>query len=98
MDADFESRVRRLIDERVRPSLFEHGGDIQIKEIKGHDVGFVFKGACRTCPAAQITLEEVVEAALKAEIPEIGRVYLINEMDQDLIDFAKKLMSSHPDA
>lgn len=39
-----------------------------------------------------------VEAALKAEIPEIGRVYLINETDQDLIDFAKKLMSSHPDA
>ncbi|MDE6493805.1 MAG: NifU family protein [Bacteroidales bacterium] len=89
---EFEGRVRSLIEERIRPSLLEHGGDIRIKEIKGTDVGLVFQGACRTCPAAQITLEEVIEKTLREEIPETGRVYLINETDPDLLAFAKKLM------
>lgn len=95
VDADFEVRVRSIIEERIRPSLLEHGGDIRVKEIKGKDIGFVFQGACRTCPAAQITLEEVIEKNLREELPEVGRVYLINETDPELLDFAKKLMKSH---
>lgn len=87
-----------MIEERVRPSLLAHGGDIYIKEIKGKDVGLVFQGACKTCPAAQLTLEEVIEKALREEIADVGRVYLINETDQELIDFAKKLMGSHKKA
>ncbi|MCH5244652.1 MAG: NifU family protein [Lentimicrobiaceae bacterium] len=92
-NTEFESRVRSVIEERIRLSLSEHGGDIRIKEIKGRDVGLVFMGACRTCPAAQITLEEVIEKKLREEIPEIGRVYLINETDPELLAFAKKLMN-----
>lgn len=92
---EFEGRVRSLIEERIRPSLLEHGGDIRIKEIKGKDVGLVFQGACRTCPAAQITLEEVIEKTLREELPETGRVYLINETDPELLAFAKKLMHAH---
>lgn len=94
-DDDFEGRVRSVIEERIRPSLLAHGGNIRIKEIKGRDVGLVFQGACRTCPAAQITLEEVIEKSLREEIESVGRVYLINETDQELLDFAKKLMNSH---
>ena len=92
---EFEGRVRSLIEERIRPSLLNHGGDIRLKEIKGTDVGLVFQGACRTCPAAQITLEEVIEKTLREELPETGRVYLINETDSELLAFAKKLMHSH---
>lgn len=84
-----------MIAERIRPSLLAHGGDIYVKEIKGRDVGLVFQGACKTCPSAQITLEEVIEKTLREEIGETGRVYLINETDQELLDFAKKLMRSH---
>ncbi|MCM1041542.1 MAG: NifU family protein [Bacteroides sp.] len=91
-NTEFEGRVRSLIEERIRPSLLNHGGDIRIKEIKGRDVGLVFQGACRTCPAAQITLEEVIEKTLREELPETGRVYLINETDPELLAFAKTLM------
>lgn len=93
---EFERRVRSLIDERIRPSLLEHGGDLRLKEIKGKDVGLVFQGACRTCPAAQITLEEVIDKTLRGEIEDLGRVYLINETDPDLLAFAKKLLNDKP--
>lgn len=90
---NFEGRVRKVLDERIRPSLFAHGGDLRIEEIKGRDVGFVFMGACRTCPSAQITLEETIEKALREEISDLGRVYLINDTDKDLLDFARKLIN-----
>lgn len=92
-DNSFEGRVRKVVDERIRPSLFSHGGDVRIKEIKGTDVGFVFLGACRTCPSAQITLEDTIDKTLRMEIPEVGRVYLINETSEDLLDLARKLMN-----
>ena len=92
-DNSFEGRVRKVVDERIRPSLFSHGGDVRIKEIKGTDVGFVFLGACRTCPSAQITLEDTIDKTLRMEIPEVGRVYLINETSEDLLDLARKLMT-----
>lgn len=96
-DNSFEGRVRKVVDERIRPSLFSHGGDLRIKEIKGTDVGFVFLGACRTCPSAQITLEETIDRTLRMEIPEVGRVYLINETSEDLLDLARKLIHRSED-
>lgn len=92
-DNSFEGRVRKVVDERIRPSLFSHGGDLQIKEIRGTDVGFVFLGACRTCPSAQITLEETIDKTLRMEVPEVGRVYLINETSEDLLDMARRLIN-----
>ena len=56
-------------------------------------MGFVFLGACRTCPSAQITLEDTIDKTLRMEIPEVGRVYLINETSEDLLDLARKLMN-----
>lgn len=89
----FEERVRAVIADRIRPHLREHGGDLSVKEIRGHDVGIVFSGACGACPAAQITIEQVVEQGLRSELrEELGRVYLINETDESLLAFARKLL------
>lgn len=92
-EGTFEGRIRKVVDERVRPSLSSHGGDIRIAEIKGRDVGLVFLGACRTCPSAQITLEETIDKVLRQEIEGIGRVYLVNETSQELLDFARRLIN-----
>lgn len=89
-----EERICKFLDSHIRPSLLSHGGDLYIKEIKGKDIGVVFNGSCATCPSAQITVEEVVAKQLKEEFgDEIGRVYLINETHEDLISFAKELLS-----
>ena len=87
--SSFEERVREIVLYRVRPHLLEHGG-----EIRGRDVGIVFSGACGACPAAQITVEQVVEKGLRRELGDkLGRVYLINETDEGLLAFARKLLN-----
>ena len=89
--SSFEERVREIVLYRVRPHLLEHGGDLSVREIRGRDVGIVFCGAC---PAAQITVEQVVEKGLRRELGDkLGRVYLINETDEGLLAFARKLLN-----
>ena len=87
--SSFEERVREIVLYRVRPHLLEHGGDLSVR-----DVGIVFSGACGACPAAQITVEQVVEKGLRRELGDkLGRVYLINETDEGLLAFARKLLN-----
>ena len=90
--SSFEERVREIVLYRVRPHLLEHGGDLSVREIR--DVGIVFSGACGACPAAQIMVEQVVEKGLRRELGDkLGRVYLINETDEGLLAFARKLLN-----
>ena len=87
--SSFEERVREIVLYRVRPHLLEHGGDLSVREIRGRDAG-----ACGACPAAQITVEQVVEKGLRRELGDkLGRVYLINETDEGLLAFARKLLN-----
>lgn len=92
--SSFEERVREIVLYRVRPHLLEHGGDLSVREIRGRDVGIVFSGACGACPAAQITVEQVIEKGLRRELGDkLGCVYLINETDEGLLAFARKLLN-----
>ena len=43
---------------------------------------------------AQITVEQVIEKGLRRELGDkLGRVYLINETDEGLLAFARKLLN-----
>ena len=49
---------------------------------------------CFPEPVAQITVEQVVEKGLRRELGDkLGRVYLINETDEGLLAFARKLLN-----
>lgn len=86
-------KVNKVLKEKVKPHLYEHYGDIKLVAVEEGIVKVKLLGACKGCPSAQITIEEVVETALKDEIPEIKKVVLVNEVSQDLIDMAKKILN-----
>ena len=92
----FRQKVEDIISQKVSPALQLHGGDLYVKDIKDGNVWVVFTGTCKTCPAAQLTIEEVVERSLRAELGEqLANVYLVNETDEELLDFAKKLLNKN---
>lgn len=69
-----EHRVARALDE-VRPSLKEHGGDVELVAVKFPDTVEVrLIGSCQSCPSSGETLSEGVEKAIKARCPEIVTV------------------------
>ena len=68
-------KVKKIIEERLRPALQMDGGDITFEELTDNMVVNVrLHGACGTCPRAQMTLKQGVEVAIRSEVPEVVEV------------------------
>ncbi|MDE5544677.1 MAG: NifU family protein [Bacteroidales bacterium] len=68
-------KVKKIIEERLRPALQMDGGDITFEELTDDMVVNVrLHGACGTCPRAQMTLKQGVEVAIRSEVPEVVEV------------------------
>lgn len=85
--------VNEIIELKVRPLLREHGGDLKVIALEGDTLKVRFLGACSGCPGAQMTLEDLVQTHITENIPSIKRVILQNDLSEDMIDFAKKLLN-----
>lgn len=85
-------KVKKILEEKVKPHLAQHYGDIELVEVKDGTVKIKLLGQCSGCPSAKFTVEDVIEAALRAEIPEIKEVILDNEVSRELLDIAKEIL------
>lgn len=73
-----EHRVARALDE-VRPSLKQHGGDVELVAVKHPDTVEVrLIGSCQSCPSAGETLSEGVEKSIRALCPEVLHVHRVS--------------------
>jgi len=70
----FEEQVRRLIEDQINPALASHGGFARLVAVEGHDVLLELGGGCRGCPGARMTVHRGIEAFLREQLPELGRV------------------------
>lgn len=85
--------ISDIIEQKIRPVLQSHHGDIELVEVTSD--GYVkvrLTGACATCPGAQQTLSEVVEANLREICPEIQGVIPVYQVSDELINQALKIL------
>jgi len=69
---ELKAKIEAVLDQDVRPGLRADGGDIEVVDIDADNIVQVrMRGACQGCPSSTMTLTMGVEAALKAQIPEI---------------------------
>ena len=72
-----EEKVRAMLND-VRPSLQADGGDVEFVDVTDDGIVKVrLKGACGSCPMAQITLKMGIEKYLKEKIPEVVEVVAV---------------------
>lgn len=86
-------KMRECIEQKIRPVLNAHNGDIELVEVTSD--GFIkvrLTGACATCYGAGQTMTEVVEATLKEVYPQIKGIILVNQVSDDLINQALKIL------
>ena len=89
-------RVEAALEEKVRPALRAHGGDISIDHVEGKTVYVKMLGQCAGCPSADLTNETVVEAELTAALPEVvEKVAVVQTVSDELWEQAKKLLREH---
>ena len=71
-DADLKARVEAVIEREVRPGLRADGGDVEVVSVDDDRIVQVrLLGSCSGCSSAVYTLTIGMEAAVRAEVPEI---------------------------
>lgn len=86
-------RVEKIISEKIRPSIREHGGDIEIVSIQDGILKIKLLGSCIGCQHARFTTEEIVKKIILSENIGIKDVVLETGVSEDLIEMAKKLLA-----
>jgi Fe-S cluster biogenesis protein NfuA len=91
---ELNEKIKKIIEEDIKPKLSLHGGGIEIKSIRDKDLVIRLTGNCKNCPSSQITIEDIVEKTLREKLGnEIGDIRLDSSVDEDLINFAKKILN-----
>ncbi len=72
--------VEAVLD-KIRPSLINDGGDVELVDVEDGTVKVRLTGACAGCPMAAMTLKMGIEQILKQELPEIKEVVAVQDDD-----------------
>ena len=73
-------RIETVLEEKVRPALRAHGGEIQVDRLENGVLYVKLLGQCAGCPSADLTNEKVA---------------VVQTVSDELWDQAKKLLRDH---
>lgn len=89
-------RIEAVLDEKVRPMLRSHNGEIAVDHLENKVLYVKLMGQCAGCPSADLTTETLVEAEAVKALPElVERVVAVQSVSDELWDMAKKLLREH---
>lgn len=95
MNEDF-TRIEQVLDEKVRPALRAHGGEIAVDHLENRVLYVKLLGQCAGCPSADLTNETLVEAEVVKALPElVQRVSVVQTVSDELWEQAKRLLRDH---
>ena len=67
-------KVQYLVDTQINPGVAEHGGSVQVVDVKDGGLYLRFHGGCQGCGAADFTLKQGIETIVKRAVPEIHQI------------------------
>ena len=89
-------KIEAVLDEKVRPALRAHGGEIEIDRLEDGVLYVKLLGRCAGCPSADLTNETIVEAELVKALAELVRkAAVVQTVSDELWEQAKKLLRDH---
>lgn len=76
-ESDVEARIRRVLDEQIRPYVAQDGGDVIFAGFRDGRVELHMQGSCSGCPSSTATLKLGIEGRLREAVPEVQEVVAI---------------------
>lgn len=90
--------IERILNEKIRPQLALHGGDIRLLDITPDwRARFKLTGACATCPAAIRTMEELVAETLREYLPALTAIEAVHGVSEELLEEARRFLHRSED-
>jgi len=87
------AKIETVLDEKVRPQLTLHGGDVKTISYQDNILHIKLLGQCSGCPSAYLTTEELIKAEIMNALPEVQDVVLVHEVSEELLDIARQFLS-----
>jgi Fe-S cluster biogenesis protein NfuA len=86
-------KIEEIIDEKVRPALLAHEGDVQVLSYQDGICRIRLTGKCSGCPSAGITTEELIAEEIRNALPEVKDVILVQEVSEELQNLARRILN-----
>jgi len=74
MGRNVREKIQYLVDTQINPGVAEHGGSVQVVDVKDGGVYLRLHGGCQGCGAADFTLKQGIETIVKRAVPEIVQI------------------------
>jgi Fe-S cluster biogenesis protein NfuA len=69
---NLRGRIEAVLDRDIRPGLLAEGGDVELVGVdEDRIVQIRLLGSCQGCPSSIYTMTMGIEAAIKAQVPEV---------------------------
>ena len=75
--SEIESKIVKILEEKIRPAVARDGGDIKFKEFKDGIVKVQLQGSGSGCHSSTMTLKQGVQNLLCHYLPEVKEVVAI---------------------
>ena len=93
MPEKLEDEIQAVLDEKVRPLLRAHNGDIELMGIEeGGVVRLRLLGACASCMGAEQTVSDIIVAAIRESCPWVSDVGVETGVSSELVAEALKIL------
>jgi Fe-S cluster biogenesis protein NfuA len=73
-EGDLKWAIRDLLDREINPAVGQHGGFVELIDVKRNNVYLRLGGGCQGCGAADVTLKQGIEKAIRSLAPAVGEI------------------------
>jgi Fe-S cluster biogenesis protein NfuA len=73
-EGDLKWAISELLDREINPAVAQHGGYVELIEVKKNNVFIRLGGGCQGCGAADVTLKQGIEKAIRNLAPRVGEI------------------------
>jgi Fe-S cluster biogenesis protein NfuA len=73
-EGDLKWAIRDLLDREINPAVGQHGGYVELIDVKKNNVYLRLGGGCQGCGAADVTLKQGIEKAIRSLAPAVGEI------------------------
>lgn len=85
--------IEKVIDEKVRPALLDHEGNVKLLSYENGICKVRLLGKCSNCPSAKLTTEELIGKQIMETLPYVRDVVLVDEVSPELLLFARQILN-----
>ncbi len=73
-EGDLKWAIGDLLEREINPAVAAHGGFVELIDVKKNNVYIRLGGGCQGCGAADVTLKQGIEKAIRDLVPRVGEI------------------------